>query len=383
MSDNPQQVFTVLNGKDNRPAIALNGFIGGWRINSEVFYTAIARLEKEKVTDCDLIINSGGGSVVDGFTIGEAMEASSIKFHGVVVGMAASMAGVILQFCDTRKAYKYARVMTHKAKGRISGEAEQIRNYADFVDQEETKIVNKFVERTGKDKKAVAKWMKSGIDLWMNSETAKANNLIDEIVNHGKKVSNDTTDEKDLVNSYNENYSMAVAAYTPHEPNNENKSMNNLLVAALGKAGLVEASSNPTDEQVAGIVNDLISRTDKAETELKNFKQEQAEVLIANALKAGKIGAKEKEQLIEDAVQNYALVSKMLERMSGTPDLNNGLERQLPEDKDKDDNQPEIMNGREKWTFADWQEKDSKGLKNLEEDHKEIFEKLFNEAFLN
>ena len=46
-----------------------------------------------------------------------------------------------------------------------------------------------------------------------------------------------------------------------------------------------------------------------------------------------------------------------------------------------DGDKHELLNGREKWTFSDWQEKDPKGLERLNEEAKEEFEKLFNAEF--
>lgn len=383
MANDQKQIFTVINGKE-RPAISIKGYVGGYRTNSEDLYNAIKKMEKENVTDCDLLINSGGGSTMDGFTIGEYLEGSTINFHGMVVGMAASMAGVILQFCTTRESYKYARIMTHKVKGSTHGEAEQIRAYADLVEQEETKIVSKFIERTGKDQKTVLGWMKSGVDFWMDANKALENNLIDAIIDNGKKIetSNEATPQE-LLNSYEENYAFAVANYTENEQDlTTNTNMKNQLIAVLAVAGVVEANSNPTDETIMGEVKALIekaNRTQTAETALETFKKDQAQVLVANALKEGKITAAEKEQFLLDAVENHALVAKSLARMAGKVNPNNGLQRDIDDPNNAD--LPEIMKGREKWTFNEWQEKAPEDLTTLSEKHTEAFNKLFNTQY--
>ena len=86
------------------------GYVGSYKVNSEDLRNGITQMENDNVTDCDILINSGGGSTMEGLTIGDLMTNSKIKFHGIVIGMAASMAGSILQFCETRSAYK---TLTH------------------------------------------------------------------------------------------------------------------------------------------------------------------------------------------------------------------------------------------------------------------------------
>ncbi|WP_185673576.1 hypothetical protein, partial [Elizabethkingia meningoseptica] len=78
------------------------------------------------------------------------------------------------------------------------------------------------------------------------------------------------------------------------------------------------------------------------------------------------------------AIKNYTLVAKSLERMSGKPDPNSQLERQKTI---VDTGRHELLNGREKWSFSDWQEKDPKGLERLNEEAEVEFEKLFNAEY--
>lgn len=151
------------------------------------------------------------------------------------------------------------------------------------------------------------------------------------------------------------------------------------VLSAAGLAGTLLASSS--DKDFENHLETLIrkaQRTDTLENELKEFKQSQAEVLISAALKAGKITAAEKDEWRNDAIKNYTLVAKSLERMAGKPDPNGQLVRQKPI---VDHDRHELLNGREKWSFSDWQEKDPKGLERLNEEAEEEFEKLFNAEF--
>ncbi len=63
--------------------------------------------------DINLIINSEGGSTVDGWGIVDFILQMRNSVHGIVYGGAFSMASVILQACKTRKMTKHSTMMVH------------------------------------------------------------------------------------------------------------------------------------------------------------------------------------------------------------------------------------------------------------------------------
>ena len=149
------------------------------------------------------------------------------------------------------------------------------------------------------------------------------------------------------------------------------------MTAGIAGALTALSSDNAFEAHLKDILNKA-KETDSLENELKEFKKSQAEILISGALKAGKITNAEKEEWEKDAIENYTLVAKSLERMSGKPDPNGNLERKKPI---VDGSNHELLNGREKWTYTEWQEKDPKGLEKLHEEAPEEWEKLFNAEY--
>lgn len=389
MPETVSNIFSVKNGKE-RPMIMMSGYIGGWKVNSESLFNAIKKMEKDGVTDCDVFINSGGGSTVEGLTIGEYMQASPIKFHGTVTGMAASMAEVLLQFCEIRNCFKYARLMTHKVKGFIGGEAEQIRAYADLVEQEEEKIIDKHTERTGKSKKVVKSWMKSGVNLWFNATKAKSNNLIDNIIDTNKTAPTvpENATEEEVINTYGIVFNSIVNEYI-EIPENEQENpidiiMKKQILTMLGLAALQNAlTENSTDEAVLAELRNVFASA-KNETaavnELKEHKEAAAKLLIENAIKAGKLTAAEKDEWLKNATENHAMVATSLNRMSGKVNPNSGLKKDVV-DPNSDTDQPEIMKGRDAWNFSKWQNEDPTGLGKLHDNHPEAYEILFNKEY--
>ena len=61
-----------------------------------------------------ILINSEGGSVVDGLAIYDAIQLAPFQVETRVVGVADSMAAWILQAGDIRSATRYSRIMVHQ-----------------------------------------------------------------------------------------------------------------------------------------------------------------------------------------------------------------------------------------------------------------------------
>lgn len=83
--------------------------------------TAMATYVRYAVTilmarDCppiDVWFTSGGGEVIAGLDIYDLLEIYPGKITGKVIGVAESMAVIILQACDVRKATRHAKFMVH------------------------------------------------------------------------------------------------------------------------------------------------------------------------------------------------------------------------------------------------------------------------------
>ncbi len=63
--------------------------------------------------DIRLVINSEGGSTIDGWGIVDFISQMRNPVHGIVLGGAFSMASVILQACKTRAMTKHSTMMVH------------------------------------------------------------------------------------------------------------------------------------------------------------------------------------------------------------------------------------------------------------------------------
>lgn len=92
------------------------------------------REQLARVKDCKTLrvhFNSVGGGVNEGMTIYNNLRALSCKKIGIVDGIAASIASVILMACDERRVAKGAYVMIHNPSIKADGGAEEFRKIAE------------------------------------------------------------------------------------------------------------------------------------------------------------------------------------------------------------------------------------------------------------
>lgn len=117
-----------------------------------------------------LSINSPGGEVFNGFAIYNALKASGKTIIGRVMGIAASMASVVLMACDEVEMPKNAMVMVHNARNFGGGTADDHRFLADLLDKVDNSIVAIYTEKTGKTEAEVRELLKD--ETFLTAEEA-------------------------------------------------------------------------------------------------------------------------------------------------------------------------------------------------------------------
>jgi len=121
---------------------------GYWGISSNEFADALDAIEDE-VTSIELLINSGGGSVWDGLTILNTLRSHPATVTARVDGVAASAASFIAVACDEVVMMPNSRMMLHDALGLCIGQAVDMREYADFLDDTSANIAEIYATKTG------------------------------------------------------------------------------------------------------------------------------------------------------------------------------------------------------------------------------------------
>jgi ATP-dependent Clp protease protease subunit len=136
--------------------------------------------------DKDIIfyINSPGGVITSGLAIYDTMQYVKPDVSTICLGMAASMASFLLVggAKGKRFALSNSEIMIHQPSisGGLSGQATDIRIYADRILKTKKKLIEIYSEKSGQTKEKLEYDMER--DNFMTSKEAKEYGLIDEIL---------------------------------------------------------------------------------------------------------------------------------------------------------------------------------------------------------
>jgi ATP-dependent Clp protease protease subunit len=132
--------------------------------------------------DIKLYINSPGGSVSAGMAILDTMQHVKPDVSTICIGIAASMASVLLSAGAKGKRFclPNAEVMIHQVMGGAEGQASDIAITAKHILRLKENINKILAKNTGKTAEQVEK--DSDRDYWMLAEEAKKYGIVDEVV---------------------------------------------------------------------------------------------------------------------------------------------------------------------------------------------------------
>jgi len=158
----------------------------GTPIDDTIASLTIAQLlflqSEDPSKDISLYINSPGGSVSAGMAIYDTMQFVKPDISTICVGMAASMAQVLL--CAGAKGKRFSlphsRIMMHQPLGGTQGQAADIEIYTKEMLRTRDMLYNIIVEHTGKDYETIKK--DADRDNYMTSQEALDYGLIDKIL---------------------------------------------------------------------------------------------------------------------------------------------------------------------------------------------------------
>jgi ATP-dependent Clp protease, protease subunit len=157
----------------------------GTPINDDVSNLIIAQLlflEGEEQKEISMYINSPGGVVSSGLAIYDTMQFIKSPVSTLCVGMAASMAAVLLAAGTPGKRYALpnARVMMHQGSAGFSGampdidiQAKEIMRVREVMNQILAKHTQQSVDRIMKD---------TDRDFYLSAEEARVYGVIDEVM---------------------------------------------------------------------------------------------------------------------------------------------------------------------------------------------------------
>jgi ATP-dependent Clp protease, protease subunit len=132
--------------------------------------------------DINLYINSPGGVVNSGLAIYDTMQFVRSPVSTICIGMAASMAAVLLAAGAPGKRYALpnSRILLHQGSAGIGGTAVDIEIQADDLRHTRDTVLGLIAEHTGQDRETVER--DSRRDRWFSAEDALAYGFVDQVI---------------------------------------------------------------------------------------------------------------------------------------------------------------------------------------------------------
>lgn len=158
----------------------------GYPVNDEVANIITAQLlfldSTDRTRDINMYINSPGGSVYSGLGVYDTMQYVTPDVATICIGMAASMACVLLGAGTKTKraALKHSRIMMHQPSGAIGGQASDIEITVNEIRKLKNELYSVVNYHTGKAIDQIEKDFDR--DKWMTATEAKEYGLIDEVL---------------------------------------------------------------------------------------------------------------------------------------------------------------------------------------------------------
>lgn len=305
--------FTITN-KADAPSAEIDIFdeIGLWGVSVKDFSDQLKALAGDRAIT--LRINSPGGSIVDGFAMFNMLKARREHITAKVIGLAASMATVVMLAAKSVVASENSLLMIHNPASIAWGESKDMREMADLLDKMKSQLVNTYVAKTGKTEAEVVAAMDAV--TWFTAKEAKEWGLIDAISDPVK-----ATAVFDLTRFGTVPQNISGGQTASAKPTNEIKIMKNLL-KALADANLIASADVSEEIAVTQLTASLATQKTKL-TDLENkvtaALNAEADACVSAAVKSGKI--KEDKELrakwvsayVRDAVSTKALIDSLPE----------------------------------------------------------------------
>lgn len=137
--------------------------------------------------DISIYINSPGGSVIAGLGLYDTMQHIKSDVSTICIGMAASMAAVLLVAGEKGKrlALPHSRVMIHQPIGGVQGQASDIEITAREILKYKAELYKIISDHSGMPVERIER--DADRDYWMTAEVAKEYGMIDDILLPAKK----------------------------------------------------------------------------------------------------------------------------------------------------------------------------------------------------
>ena len=179
-TNNGERVYDIYSRLLKDRIIFIGGEIDDCLANAVI--SELLFLDSQGNDEISIYINSPGGSITAGMAIYDTMSYVKSPISTICVGMAASMASVLLASGDTGKRYilPNSEVMIHQPLGGVNGQATEIKIVADRILFLRNKLNKLLSKKTGQDIKKIEKDTER--DHYLTAKEALEYGLVDKIL---------------------------------------------------------------------------------------------------------------------------------------------------------------------------------------------------------
>ncbi len=297
----------IKNQTETTADIYLYDEIGGFGISASDFINEF-KLISEVVDTVNLRINSGGGSMVEGFGILTALLNSKAKVHTYVDGLAASMASIIMLAGEKRFIMDYSLVMIHDPfnGGNSQKDIEILQKFKDSA-------LTVYTQKTGKEKNTLSAMMSK--ETWLNAEESIKEGFATNIVKTSQPIQAKRNEIISVYNSLiNRGSKMDKIASLLKIDNATEETVLASVQSTLNKVKELEEKN----EALIVENKEALELVEAMQEEKKAAEAKKATDLIENAVKEGKISEESKEAWNSFAAESFEAAEKAINGIQNT-----------------------------------------------------------------
>ena len=345
-------------GAPTRAKINIYDAIGGWwGTNASDF---VAELDGLDVDELEVHVNSPGGAVWDGIAIMNSLKKHRARVTVIVDGLAASAASIVAMAGDEVVMAEGSQMMVHQASGGAWGNAETMRDMVGILDKIDVSMAAIYARRAGGTRASWLDVMRA--ETWYTAEEAVEAGLADRAEVVPDAVDAEAAFDLSIFTYAGRSHAptprnahalrpvaMATAPHSPastSEPGSNNGKEEPLMEEFLNSlrqrlgvnseasaedilAALDETLAEQAEPQTAalpagvvaieaGVLENLRADAAAGRQALANQQSAHRDLLITNALKAGKITAAQRKQWRDALDKDEAGITALLGNMAAS-----------------------------------------------------------------
>ncbi|RMF82571.1 MAG: Clp protease ClpP [Chloroflexi bacterium] len=137
-------------------------------------------LEGQPMTPIWLHIHSYGGSLFTAFSVADQLAMIKSPIYGIVEGVCASAATLIVMSCQKRYILPNSFMLIHQLSSFMWGTHEEFKDEMDLQEQLMERLVEFYAKHTNLSRKKLRQMLKR--DFWMDAETSIEHRFVDEMM---------------------------------------------------------------------------------------------------------------------------------------------------------------------------------------------------------